>query len=326
MDDCDDFKRTGLVLQQVTEISDKELGHGAFGRVYAVNYLGKICAAKQIQSNIYSSLVDKVGQANIEQLVLRSCILYSKLRHPNVIQFLGVYYPIGPVGVPAMVMEKLSCNLSYFVNNHQYIPAHIKFSIVYDISLGLRYLHNCDPPIVHQNLSPNNILLTDCFVAKISDIVIADGIINEHLSYPSTRLYTTDFLSPELLSGDPVSASADVFSFAGISLYVFNQRWPRVSIQKKLNRHINTLSEAEKRQEHLDEMRPEFIATKPLLVECFNDDPAARPSIERISESFQKDHNKCAKEKPHDHTTFDKLLRQSNVPKLPRTLIKQVIM
>jgi len=161
-----DFTRTGLVLQQVTEIDCEEIGCGTYGRVYVVSYQGRRCAAKEIQSKIYSSLIAKVGQTKIQESFFTTCILYSLLRHPNVVQFLGVYYPIrlsGGVSLPAIVMEMMSCNLSSFIDNHQNIniSIHIKYSIVHDISLGLRYLHSYDPPIVHRNLFPNNILLTD---------------------------------------------------------------------------------------------------------------------------------------------------------------------
>ena len=40
----------GLVLQGVAKLDRKELGRGAYGRVYAVNYFGTICAAKEIHS------------------------------------------------------------------------------------------------------------------------------------------------------------------------------------------------------------------------------------------------------------------------------------
>ncbi|XP_065902784.1 uncharacterized protein [Dysidea avara] len=220
-----------------------------------------------------------------------------------------------------MVMEMMSYNLTSFVNNHQDIPVHIKYSIVHDVSLGLRYLHNYDPPIVHQNLFPNNILLTGCFVAKISDIALANGILDEYLPYSSSD-YTIDFIAPEVFSGDPISTPMDVFSFAGIILYVFSQKWPRVSIQKKFNCHAVTLSEAEKRLEHLEKMETEFTMVKPLVVECLNDDPAARPTMEIVSERIQRDKNKCATQTPYDGTTFNIPLKQTrNVARLQQNLI-----
>ena len=204
----DDFQ--GLVLKGVTKIDHKELGRGAYGKVYAVNYHGTICAAKEV----HSILVEEVGEVEMRRTVesfMRECHQCSKLRHPNIIQFLGVYYPSAGAGsvqgrmrLPVMVMEMMADSLTSLVDKHEKIPAHIKFSIVHDVSLGLCYLHNHDPPIVHRDLSPNNILLTAHHVAKVSDLGVAK-VINIGSKKTLTKAPgTVDFMPPESLSRNPV--------------------------------------------------------------------------------------------------------------------------
>ena len=153
----------GLELKGATELNRDELGRGAYGIVYAVKYCQTICAAKQI----HSILVEGVGQVEMQRTIksfMREYQQCSILCHPNVIQFrLGVYYPTGGGGanrmqLPVMVMEMMADSLTSFVEKHEKIPVHIKYSIVHDVSLGLCYLHNYDPPIVHHDLSPNNVL------------------------------------------------------------------------------------------------------------------------------------------------------------------------
>jgi len=78
----DDFK--GLILKGVTKLDRKELGRGAYGRVYAVNYCGTICAAKEI----HSILVQEVEMRRTVETFMRECRQCSILRHPNVIQCL----------------------------------------------------------------------------------------------------------------------------------------------------------------------------------------------------------------------------------------------
>ena len=59
------------------------------------------------------------------------------------------------------------------MDKHEKIPVHIKYSIVHDVSLGLCYLHNHDPPIVHHDLSPNNVLLIlDRLLYLLDDVVV----------------------------------------------------------------------------------------------------------------------------------------------------------
>ena len=80
------------------------------------------------------------------------------------------------------------------------IPIHIKYSIIHDVSLGLCYLHNHDPPIVHRDLSPNNVLLTAHHVAKISDLGVAKVIKADSRKTMTKAPGTVDFMPPEALA------------------------------------------------------------------------------------------------------------------------------
>ena len=228
----------GFVLKEVTSLNRRELGRGAYGKVYAVKYCQTVCAAKEI----HPILIEDVGEAEktftIESF-LRECRQCSMLRHPNIIQFLGVYYPTGEPGgaanrmrLPVMVMEMMADSLTSFVYKHEKIPVHIRYSIVRDVSLGLCYLHNHDPPIVHRDLSPNNVLLTAHHVAKISDLGVAKVIKADSRKTMTKAPGTIDFMPPESLANSPIyGPPMDVFSFAGIILHTFNQQWPRPTEQ-----------------------------------------------------------------------------------------------
>ena len=218
-----------FVLRGITPLHDKELGRGAYGRVYAVKYCEMICAAKEIHAILVED-VEEVERRRTIGLFLQECRQCSMLRHPNIVQFLGTYYPRGTEGaanrmrIPVMVMEMMADSLTSFVEKHVKIPVHIKYSIIHDVSLGLCYLHNHDPPIVHRDLSPNNVLLTVHHVAKISDLGVAKVIKADSKKTMSKAPGTIDFTSPEALSSYPVyGPPMDVFSFASIILHTFNQ-------------------------------------------------------------------------------------------------------
>ena len=95
----------------------------------------------------------------VKNSVIRECYIWSMIRHPNVVQSLGIYYPSGDEsGLPVMLMERMQESLRSLVEKHQSIPPLVGVSILHDVSLGLRYLHaGQDPPIVHRDLSPNGI-------------------------------------------------------------------------------------------------------------------------------------------------------------------------
>ena len=310
----------GLVLKGVTKLGRKELGRGAYGRVYTVKYCGTICAAKEV----HSILVEEVGDVEMRRTVesfMMECSQCSTLRHPNVIQFLGVYYPSvgaggtqGRMQLPVMVMEVMVDSLTSLVDKHEKIPGHIKFSIVHDVSLGLCYLHNHDPPIIHRDLSPNNVLLTAHHVAKISDLGVAKVIKADSRKTMTKAPGTVDFMPPESLRDNPeYGPPMDVFSFAGIVLHTFTQQWPRPSELVQYDhktRKMVALSEVERRQQYLDKMIGEAEVLKPLVEKCLDYDPAMRPTITAVCERIQMSKDSCMKESPKDVITLHQQVEQ----------------
>ena len=307
----------GFVLKGVTSLNRKELGRGAYGKVYAVKYCQTVCAAKQIHSILIEDVGETERRLTIESF-LRECRQCSMLRHPNVIQFLGVYYPTGEGGanrmrLPVMVMEMMADSLTSFVDKHEKIPVHIKYLIVHDVSLGLCYLHNHDPPIVHRDLSPNNVLLTAHHVAKISDLGVAKVIKADGRKTMTKAPGTVDFMPPEALDDTPeYGPPMDVFSFAGIILHIFNQQWPspskQVQFDPKTRRRV-ALSEVERRQQYLDKMIGEAEVLKPLVEECLDDDPAMRPTIATVCERIQVSKDAYLKECPQDVITLHQQIK-----------------
>ena len=133
---------------------------GAYGRVIEVEYAGLACAAKEIHP-IFFRVARREELERIKANFLRECQTWSTLLHPNIVQFNGVHYPTGDQsGLPIMVMEKMSRSLRSLVERHEDVEIciHLKLSILHETSLGLRYLHIMQhPPIVHRDLTPNNI-------------------------------------------------------------------------------------------------------------------------------------------------------------------------
>ena len=71
------------------KFTNREIGQGAYGRVFTVEYNGITCAAKQI----HSLLVTDVSSAELSQIkqdFLQECLQHSRLHHPNIVKMLGV--------------------------------------------------------------------------------------------------------------------------------------------------------------------------------------------------------------------------------------------
>ena len=123
--------------------------------------------------------------------------------------------------LPVMVMEKMQYSLRGLVEKYDNIPLNVKLSILDDVCLGLRYLHSRSPPIVHRDLTPNNILLGGHLEAKITDLGVAKVIKSENNKTMTKLPGTPDFMPPEALRKKPVyGPSLDVFSYGGVILNV----------------------------------------------------------------------------------------------------------
>lgn len=293
------LQRTGdqlkdvVILKGVTPVADKELGRGAYGRVFTVKYCGLQCAAKEIHSILVEGVSDE-EKAKIKSSFIRECFHCSLIRHPNIVQFLGVYYPKEQSEFPIMVMELMDKSLTTFIEeNKTNITLYTKISILHGVTLGLCYLHAQDPPIVHRDLSSNNVLLTNHLIAKISDLGLAKMIQSDSRrtnSRLTTAPGTLHFMPPEALDSNPVyGPPVDVFSFAVITLHLFSEEWPIPLNQVKLDpktKVLIALSEIDRRQNYLDKIPRKVISLKELVEECLSNDPADRPPIEVVCEKI----------------------------------------
>jgi len=189
--------------------------------------------------------------------------------------------------LPVMVMEKMHHSLRSVVEKYANIPISVKLSILNEVCLGLRYLHSRAPPIVHRDLTPNNILLGDHLKAKITDLGVAKVMIQTPASRTMTRAPgTTDFMPAESLADKPVyGLPLDVFSFGGVILYTVTQLWPQPSSWVQFDSHgiRIAVTEVTRRKHYLDRMNDDAADLKPLVMACLDDNPKNRPVIEQVS-------------------------------------------
>ena len=184
--------------------------------------------------------------------------------------------------LPVLVMEWMQESLTSLVEKYRNIPMCVKLSMLVDVSRGLWYLHSHSPPIVHRDLSPNNILLTD-------------------------------FMGPEALAEIPeYSPPLDVFSYSGVILHVVNQEWSKplhYVVTDPKARKLVALSEVERHQEHVEKMRGAPVDLRDLVEQCLDNDPSRRPPISDVSERMRR--MKEAKNLKHpDVTKYGRWNRQ----------------
>jgi len=303
-----------LTLPGVRNLN-QQLGRGSYGKVFTVKYNGLMCAAKEIHS-----LLVEAGDRYQDNFILE-CIRCSELAHPNIVHFMGVYYP-NRVSLPVMVMELMDESLTKYVEKSN-ISLKRKISILHDVAEGLTFLHTRTPPVIHRDLSPNNILLKHMGVdqvppvAKIADLGVARIVKADSMSTRSRLTSvpgTPDFMPPETMVDNPKYGTAlDVFSFGGIMLHTLNQEWPTPKAAALLDQVtcqvIKALNEIERRQQYLDKIAGEAEVLLSMIQECLANDPTKRPKIEDLSMKLKplKVHalrlsmylNVCYRSRPH---------------------------
>ena len=277
-----------LTLTGVIRVDeDKILGNGSYGQVFSVKQGGKIYAAKQIHSILVEGVSPEEKQA-VRNNFLKECHRCKDLDHPNIVRFIGVYYPDPHSVLPVMVMELMDTSLTEYIKTPN-ITMKLKISILHDISQGLSYLHSRDLPIIHRDLSPGNILLSRDLVAKISDLGMAKAIKAGTKITSIKAPGVTDFMPPEALLADhpKYSTSLDIFSYGGLILHVVNQEWPTPSNHTEYDSKmspIKILNEIERRQKYLDMMMEGAEVLKLLVVCCLDNDPEKRPTAAGVLE------------------------------------------
>ena len=210
----DPYKLTGV------RVIDRELGHGSYATVLELEYMGLKCAGKKIHE-----LLLRQGDASYTvRRFEEECRLLSQVRHPNIVQFLGVYFQQG-MQAPILIMEFLPTNLTSCIERYGILPKEISYSILHDMALGLCYLHSQTSPIIHRDLSSNNVLLTPNMTAKISDLGVA-RILNLtplQVSRMTQTPGTLAYMPPEVMVANPkYDTSVEEFSYGIIMIHMFS--------------------------------------------------------------------------------------------------------
>ena len=230
------------------------LGKGAFGKVVELFIAGTRFAGKQFHDMLLGAEVSCIIQKFVEE-----CRLMAEVKHPNIVQFMGICMLEGSEH-PVLVMEYLDMSLDSLLESRQgRIPLSAKLRILLDIVRGLLYLHTHDPIIIHRDITSRNILLNRASLqAKIADLgnaLMTDSkqLMNTLSKMPGTPLY----MPPEANGASPkYDTSLDMFSFGHLALYVAIEIFPDdllpATSADPITEKIVGLSEIERRQKYVD--------------------------------------------------------------------------
>ncbi|XP_012459996.1 integrin-linked protein kinase 1 [Gossypium raimondii] len=220
--------------------------------------------------------------------------LLQKIRHPNVVQFLGAVTQSSPMIIVTEYLPKGDLRAYLKLKGTLKLKLAVKFAL--DIARGMNYLHEHKPEaIIHRDLEPSNILRDDSGHLKVADfgvsklLKVANRVKEDK---PVTSQETSwRYVAPEVYRNEEYDTKVDVFSFALI-LQEMIEGFPP----------FHAKQEYEVPKAYVANERPPFRAPakcyayglRDLIEECWSEEPFRRPTFRQIITRLDDINNQLA--------------------------------
>ncbi|GJV12372.1 MDIS1-interacting receptor like kinase 2-like protein [Tanacetum coccineum] len=162
-----------------------------------------------------------------------------------------------------------------------------RVNIIKDVAHALAYMHHdCNPPIVHRDISSNNILLNSEMEGFVADFGAA-RLLDPDSSYQTVIAGTLGYIAPELAYSMIVNERCDVYSFGVVALETIGGKHPG-DLLSSLN---YSTSRGTMLENILDQRLPyptnrliekEIIRVGHVALSCVLIDPKARPTMREV--------------------------------------------
>ncbi|XP_077249503.1 uncharacterized protein LOC143889196 [Tasmannia lanceolata] len=277
------------IIDATEEFDDRySIGEGGYGRVYKA-YLptGQTVAVKKLHKLEDGEQIDQRSFRNEVRAL-------TEIRHRNVVKLYGfcshrrcmfLIYEYIERGNLANILssDKGAMELDWVK----------RVNIIKAVAHSLSYMHHdCDPPIVHRDISSKNVLLDSEFEAHVSDFGTARILMPDSSNW--TELAgTRGYVAPELAYTMRVTEKCDVYSFGVLALEVIMGRHPGDIISSLLT-SSSEVGQNLRLKDVLDPRLPNpedqvenevFLAVS-LALACVNANPQTRPPMQHISGKF----------------------------------------
>lgn len=280
-------------------VMQDRIGVGSWGEVY-------LATRGNIHVAVKTLFKHKINATNI-QLLKDEVVMLESLNHNNIINLYGSL--IEEDGMMAMVMEYANKgSLEHWLENKKpmswarnvgSVDSKVlsKLEIILEIAEGLTYLHSWNPPILHRDLRPANVLLRSnpdgSMTAKLCDFSNAKFLPSE---LTMTMTGTPAFIAPEIIRGDKCKASVDVYAF-GCILWCLEVGQPMPYVHELENIIVGgSINQLMQLIGH-EGLRPALPGSdaewsgciSDMFVACMNDSPSERPSASEIVTIIKSD-------------------------------------
>ncbi|KAJ8668775.1 hypothetical protein QAD02_000034 [Eretmocerus hayati] len=201
---------------------------GAYGKVYLGKYSGFDVAVKELENFRFEDTLDIFKEIAINDRArspnVANLLAFNMNEQPPMARLLLEYVDGAELREVLFDVKPDSLNLDSLEK---------RISTVKQLLAALQYLHACEPPIIHGDLKPENIMITHDLRVKICDFGSSryDGLPEQldPVDRPNFTLATTIYSAPEILLYDQdITAKSDVWVASCVALEVFvrERSWP----------------------------------------------------------------------------------------------------
>ena len=186
---------------------------------------------------------------------LKEAKISGRLQHPNIV----TVFDVGEdEGVLYLAMEYISGgSLSQRLADGMEFPIHDRIRILSEVADALAHAHQRG--VIHRDVKPANILLTEASVAKVTDFGIGKLLTGDtDLTTTGQMVGSPAYMSPEQIRGDKLDVRSDIFSL-GVVIYqtlTLKKPFPADTLTTLVYQILH--SEPEDPLQHNDELPPEI--------------------------------------------------------------------
>ncbi|KAG8940424.1 hypothetical protein FRC04_005251 [Tulasnella sp. 424] len=229
----------------------------------------------------------------LAQRIKREVVVWQAAKHENILEFYGFNIDNGDY-----LLVSSWCangNLRQYTKRHPELTRMGKIKLLHDAAQGLAHLHSLDRPIIHGDVKPENIMITNVIKAVLCDFgvsrVIAGLGMHTGLTSMGQCSGTVGYQARELQDEDSQpTVMCDVFAFGGVILATMSGNGPFYKkIRKGPGGVAATTLAIHRRQTPTPSDHPglpESDKLWDLLKACWNSEPRQRRRIAAVRDSL----------------------------------------
>ncbi|KAG8955227.1 hypothetical protein FRC03_011285 [Tulasnella sp. 419] len=267
---------------EVQKIGEHPLWCGSTSDTYKGLYLGKMFVAMKVLRGPGTSEARPQDIRRFE----RQLDLWKTMYHKHVLNLVG-YCLVNGNHMCLVTPWMENRDVLWYLHNN---PEADRFKLITEVAIGLEYLHSID--ILHGGLQSNKILVDNEGHAVLSSFSLSKLLTDDEPTFYTLSAELVSeirYQGPEVMGGQPLDTSSDVYSWAMCALEIMTGYRPFHYI-KPIGRLIRTIiaHQFPEKRSYPSPITESYVGLWELFERCCNGDPKQRPSITQVLQNLEE--------------------------------------